>query len=54
MKKTKAQAGKKGGTNRWKDVSKTERKKIMSERAKQLWVKIRAGKLSTVTLAKQK
>lgn len=44
--KIKVEAGRKGGTVTWADVPKKERTRIMTLRAKQLWVKIRAGSLA--------
>jgi len=39
-------AGNQRGIKTWAKISKTERSKIMSERANQLWAKIRAGSLT--------
>lgn len=39
-------SGNKRGINTWKNIGKLDRKKIMTERANQLWNKIRAGKLT--------
>lgn len=49
---TRKQIGSKGGKATWKKVSKAERRRIMTERANQLWAKIRAGSLSTGSQAK--